>query len=180
MKPSTFVCLLSSLAYLRCSSADPGSSQGPLVALFGATAVGSCTSENGVLSVWGINATSIGNNSINLQDALDRLSSSELNFTHYTICLRGGETYAITSPVETSHSLCMMGASDAGSERDLDDAPVVNCSYSSSEVNHTLYFNRSDEVRIEYVQVQGCPYPFGFESVRDVHLSNCSFRYVAL
>ena len=164
-----FLCLLSTVC-LRCDSADP------LVTLYGASSVGQCTENGGEIS-GGREATFIGNYS-SLQDALDQLNGPKLEFSHYTLCLRGGANYSISSTFIITSSVAIIGTGNSAEDSDKDKVAMVYCNYDhiANGASHTIYFNRSDEVRMENLQFERCSSPFRLELVQSVVIFHCSFK----
>jgi len=159
-----------SLVVLRCTvAAEESAARDPLVFLYAGSAVADCGGSGGEASE--ANASLIGNYTslqVALQSATSMASTAD---TRYTLCLRGGGSYYITSPIATSKSVALLGT-DAG------EAARVYCRYQPSDVSviYTLYFNRSAEVRLEQLYFEGCAYPFRLELVERVRVSHSTFR----
>lgn len=165
------VYTLLSLAVLRCAvAAELNTAKDPLVFLYAGSEVADCRRSGSESTA--INNTLVGNYT-SLQDALLQATSVVTNDTHYTLCLRSGGIYYITSPIVTSRNLSLVGAVS-----DAENDPRIYCNYQPSDVFviHTLYFNRSDEVRLEQLYFEGCAYPFRLELVKNVQVSHCTFR----
>ena len=158
-----------SLVALRCTvAAEENAARDPLVFLYAGSVVADCGGSGGEADAG--NASLMGNYT-NLQVALQNATSMASADTRYTLCLRGGGRYRITSPIATSRSVALVGT-------DAEDPARVYCSYQPSDVSviYTLYFNRSAEVRLEQLYFEDCAYPFRLELVERVRVSHCTFR----
>ena len=156
-----------SLVVLGCTVA--AEQNAALVSLYTGSAVADCAGSSGG-EANATNATLIATNA-SLQDALQQATSMATADARLTLCLRGGRSYNITSPIATSRSVALIGT-------DAEDDARIYCSYQPSDVPviHTLYFNRSAEVRLEQLYFEGCAYPFRLELVHNVRVSHCTFR----
>ena len=138
--------------------------------LYGASSIGHC-GENAAGEISGRDTNgsiaSIGNYST-LQEALERLSSYQ--FSHYTVCLRSGANYSVSSLTSVINS--SVGILSGGGDK----AKVYCNRTSSSETSHTIYFKSVDEVRLENLAFEGCSAPLSMELVQHVSISRCSFQ----
>lgn len=64
----------------------------------------------------------------------------------------------------------------------LGDSVTVQCDYfadprlNESREIHTWYFDRSDSVTFKNIHFKSCGFPFRLDTVRNVAISNCTFR----
>lgn len=64
----------------------------------------------------------------------------------------------------------------------LGDGVTVQCDYfakprlTESREIHTWYFDRSDSIAFKNVHFKSCGFPFRLDTVRNVDISNCTFR----
>ncbi len=64
----------------------------------------------------------------------------------------------------------------------LSDSVTIQCDYfadprlNESREIHTWYFDHSDSVRFKNIHFEGCGFPFRWDTVRNVDISNCTFR----
>ena len=64
----------------------------------------------------------------------------------------------------------------------LSDSVTVQCDYfadprlNESREVHTWYFDHSDSVTFKNVHFKSCGFPFRLDTVRNVDISNCTFR----
>lgn len=64
----------------------------------------------------------------------------------------------------------------------LSDSVTVQCDYfadprlNESREVHTWYFDRSDSVKFKNIHFKSCGFPFRLDTVRNVDISNCTFR----
>ena len=64
----------------------------------------------------------------------------------------------------------------------LGDRVTVQCDYyadprlGGSREIHTWYFDRSDSIMFKNIHFESCGFPFRLDSVRNVDVSNCTFR----
>ena len=68
----------------------------------------------------------------------------------------------------------------------LSDHVTVQCNYfADPSLNrsweiHTWYFDRSNSIMFQNIHFKGCGYPFRLDTVRNVDISNCTFRSVII
>ena len=77
-------------------------------------------------------------------------------------------THYITTPVLFTHT----NVHFTGTGR----AVNIYCDYTNHSEDHTWYFDHLSSTGFENLQFEGCPYPFRFDGVTNVIVSNCSFR----
>ena len=158
------LCALSSLSLL--CSADRLST----VALYGGSSITHSHCGEGERAG---NVTLVGNYS-DFTEALHHLETREEQFSHFTLCLRPDSLHVLSSSVNISSSVGIMSAEGNGG---VTERIIVYCRLERpSESSYTAFFHRSQEVRLENLHFQGCPYPIGLELVENIYISNCLFQ----
>ena len=111
--------------------------------------------------------------SLSLQQAVERLSTADDgNATNCSIVeIPAGEH------VLSSQTLFPGQLESLEIRGPWDDTVSVVCRY-EAETNYTWYFSEMEALQIRNVHFHGCPRPLRIDTVADVELTNCSFRYI--
>ena len=60
----------------------------------------------------------------------------------------------------------------------LGDSVNVLCNYKTIEFNYTWYFSGLYSVKLRDIQFESCPRPLRLDTIAEVVIQGCSFRYI--
>ncbi len=111
-----------------------------------------------------------------LEDALDLISTTlQQDRRLFDIFLNSSMKYIINKPISTTASVHISSP--------LEEKPaIVLCNYSAAfyytteQIQHTLYFNRSYSVLFSNIIMEGCPLPIRIDASNSVIVEQSLFR----